>query len=49
MRLARESNATMAMFPLQDVLGLGEEARMNTPGTFEGNWKWAFAWSDLPE
>lgn len=49
MRLARESNAAMAMFPLQDILGLGEEARMNTPGTFEGNWEWAFAWSDLPE
>ena len=49
MRLAKESDAAMAMFPLQDVLGLGEEARMNTPGTFEGNWRWAFAWSDLPE
>ena len=49
MRLARESNAAMAMFPLQDILGLGEEARMNTPGTFKGNWEWAFAWSDLPE
>ena len=49
MRLAKESDAAMAMFPLQDVLGLSEEARMNTPGTFEGNWKWGFAWSDLPE
>ena len=49
MRLARESDAGMAMFPLQDVLGLGEDARMNTPGTFEGNWRWAFEWSDLPE
>ena len=49
MRLAKESDAGMAMFPLQDVLGLGEDARMNTPGTFEGNWRWAFEWSDLPE
>ena len=48
MRLARESRASMAIHPLQDVLGLGEEARMNTPGTFEGNWAWGFAWSDLP-
>ncbi|MFZ8905909.1 MAG: 4-alpha-glucanotransferase [Poseidonia sp.] len=48
MRLASESNALLAIHPLQDVLGLGEEARMNTPGTFEGNWKWAFAWTDLP-
>ena len=32
---------------LQDVLGLGSEARMNIPGTVDGNWTWRFAWPDL--
>jgi 4-alpha-glucanotransferase len=34
------SVAGIAMIPLQDVLGLGSEARMNLPGTVSGNWKW---------
>ena len=46
-RLAMESRANMAMIPLQDLLGLGTTARMNTPGTAEGNWKWSFSWEDL--
>ncbi len=29
-----------AIFPMQDLLGLGEEATMNHPGTTEGNWQW---------
>jgi len=32
--------ADLAILPLQDVLGLGSEARMNTPGRAEGNWRW---------
>ena len=28
------------MFPVQDILELGAEARMNTPGTTSGNWEW---------
>jgi 4-alpha-glucanotransferase len=32
--------AALAIAPLQDVLGLGSEARMNTPGTEVGNWRW---------
>jgi 4-alpha-glucanotransferase len=28
--------------PLQDVLGLGNAARMNLPGTVSGNWKWRY-------
>ncbi len=40
--LAMASVARMAIFPLQDVLGLGAEARMNLPGTVEGNWEWRF-------
>ncbi|MHB1006291.1 MAG: 4-alpha-glucanotransferase [Chloroflexota bacterium] len=39
-RLALMSVAEMAIFPLQDVLGLGGEARMNFPGRSEGNWGW---------
>jgi 4-alpha-glucanotransferase len=27
---------------LQDILGLGSEARMNLPGTVSGNWKWRY-------
>jgi 4-alpha-glucanotransferase len=30
----------MAIFPMQDILGLGEEARMNRPATTQGNWQW---------
>lgn len=41
-RLAIASVANTAIFPLQDVLGLGNEARMNLPGTAEGNWQWRF-------
>lgn len=33
------SNANLAILPVQDVLGLGDEARMNTPSTATGNWK----------
>jgi 4-alpha-glucanotransferase len=41
------SRAMLAMLPLQDVLHLGGEARMNTPGTEHGNWTWRFRWEDL--
>src|SRR5215831_9648946 len=37
---AWSSVAALAVAPLQDVLGLGSEARMNTPGTKLGNWGW---------
>jgi 4-alpha-glucanotransferase len=39
-RLAMMSVANMAIFPMQDILGLGEEARMNRPATTQGNWQW---------
>jgi 4-alpha-glucanotransferase len=38
--LALSSRARLAIVPLQDVLGLGSEARMNRPGVAEGNWGW---------
>ncbi len=37
---ALSSRAALAMIPLQDVLELGSEARMNTPGQLRGNWTW---------
>jgi len=46
-RAAYASVARTAIVPLQDVLGLGSEARMNHPGTLAGNWEWRFAASDL--
>jgi len=39
-RLAMMSAANTAIFPLQDILGLGEDARMNRPSTARGNWEW---------
>jgi 4-alpha-glucanotransferase len=39
-RLAMMSAANTVVFPLQDVLGLGAEARMNRPSTAHGNWEW---------
>lgn len=40
MELAWSSAASLAMTPLQDLLNLGREARMNVPGRAEGNWRW---------
>ncbi len=37
------SVADTAITPLQDLLGLGSEARMNLPGRADGNWRWRFA------
>ena len=42
MRLALGSAANQAIFPFQDILGLGSDARMNTPGVAEGNWRWRY-------
>jgi 4-alpha-glucanotransferase len=59
-RLAWSSPAALAIAPLQDLLNLGSEARMNVPGLADGNWRWrvredvlssqAFQWlQDLTE
>ncbi|HEX5674970.1 MAG TPA: 4-alpha-glucanotransferase, partial [Azonexus sp.] len=42
------SRAALAILPMQDVLHLGSEARMNTPGTDNGNWTWRFEWEAMP-
>ena len=39
-RLALESASEIAVIPMQDILGLGKEARMNTPSVARGNWVW---------
>jgi 4-alpha-glucanotransferase len=46
---AFESIANLAIVPMQDVLELGSEDRMNTPGTIEGNWSWRFSWEQVTE
>lgn len=38
-----KSTAAWAIFPVQDILGLGSEARMNRPSTMGGNWAWRMA------
>jgi 4-alpha-glucanotransferase len=47
LRAVYASVAELAMAPLQDLLGLGSEARMNTPATPSGNWRWRFEESAL--
>lgn len=39
-RAVMASRASTTIFPLQDLLGLGSAARMNVPGTSDGNWRW---------
>lgn len=41
------SKARIAIAPMQDVLGLGSEARMNVPGKLADFWTWRFRWEDL--
>lgn len=45
--LALRSPSNTAVVPLQDVIGLGSEARMNVPGRPWGNWQWRFRWEHL--
>ena len=48
-RAVLASIADLAIVPLQDVLGLGSEARMNRPGTSKGNWRWRYKPGTLTE
>jgi len=48
-RLGARSNADTFVVPLQDLLALGSEARMNTPGVAGGNWQWRFAWDQITD
>jgi 4-alpha-glucanotransferase len=44
-RAACASVADTAIVPMQDILGLGSEHRMNFPGEGEGHWEWRFSWA----
>ena len=46
-RAALASVADTVIVPLQDVLGLGSDARMNLPGRASGNWRWRFSWNEI--
>lgn len=46
-RFAFASKAKFAIAPMQDYLGLGAEARLNIPGTTQGNWRWRLQSSQL--
>jgi 4-alpha-glucanotransferase len=48
-RLAMGSVAQICIIPLQDYLGLGSEARINTPSTLGDNWKWRVLENELSE
>ena len=43
------SHAATVIFPVQDVLGLGDEARINVPGVPTGNWKWRMTSAQLEQ
>ena len=43
------SKANTVIFPLQDVLGLNSDSRMNIPGKAWGNWEWRFSWEQLQD
>ncbi len=47
--MALESNAQLAIIPMQDLMALDGSHRMNTPGTCTGNWHWRFTWQQLSE
>jgi 4-alpha-glucanotransferase len=41
-RASLQSVSQLSVIPMQDILGLDAEHRMNVPGTTEGNWSWRF-------
>jgi 4-alpha-glucanotransferase len=46
-RVAYASVANIVIIPMQDILNLGTEARMNFPSTTGGNWIWRFTWDQI--
>jgi 4-alpha-glucanotransferase len=46
-KILLQSKAGAVIYPLQDILGLGSEARINTPATMGTNWRWRFEKSQL--
>ena len=47
MRAISKSIANTVIFPMQDVLGLSGDHRMNFPGQPEGSWEWRFSWDQV--
>jgi 4-alpha-glucanotransferase len=47
--LLMASAANLVIIPMQDILGLGEKARMNRPSTSRGNWKWQMGRDMIPD
>jgi 4-alpha-glucanotransferase len=48
-RTAYASVSNIVVIPLQDMLNLGNEARMNFPGKLGGNWTWRFTWNQISD
>ncbi len=48
-RLAYSSVADIVIIPMQDILNLDSDARMNYPGKPDGNWTWRFTWDQIDE
>ncbi len=48
-RVAYASVANIVIIPMQDILNLGADARMNFPSTTGGNWSWRFTWDQIDE
>lgn len=48
-RASLASVSQLSVLPMQDILALGGEHRMNVPGTTEGNWSWKFDWDMVEE
>ena len=48
-RLASMSVADLSVYPLQDILSLGSETRMNLPGALGGNWEWRFTENQIDD
>ncbi len=46
-RALSKSNSMLCIIPIQDILGLDSSARMNTPGTIDGNWQWRLCKEDI--
>jgi 4-alpha-glucanotransferase len=47
--MAMHCKALLAVVPMQDVLELDGQHRMNMPGTASGNWHWRFNWTQLTD
>ena len=48
-RVAFASVANLVIIPMQDILNLGSDARMNFPGKSSGNWTWRFSWDQVSD